>query len=63
MIGRARKHKALIVDLRGNGGGSVETLEFLVRGIFGKDLKIADRDGRKPSLRWQRDSTNPTAEK
>jgi len=47
MIGKARKHKALIIDLRGDGGGSVDTLAFLVGGIFGRELKIADRVGRK----------------
>ena len=29
MIDRARKHKALIVDLRGNPGGRVETLKYV----------------------------------
>jgi len=47
MIGKARKHQALIVDLRGNPGGSVDTLEHLVGGVFDKEVKIADRIGRK----------------
>jgi len=47
MIGKARKHQNLIVDLRGNPGGSVETLKFLVGGMFDKEIKIADRKGRK----------------
>jgi len=47
MIGKARKHKALIVDLRGNGGGSVETLRHFVDGMFDRDVKIGDRVGRK----------------
>jgi carboxyl-terminal processing protease len=47
MIGKARKHQALIVDLRGNPGGSVETLKYLVGGMFDKEVKIADRVGRK----------------
>jgi carboxyl-terminal processing protease len=47
MIGKARRHSALIVDLRGNPGGSVDTLRYLVSGMFDKDLKIADRAGRK----------------
>ncbi len=47
MIGKARKYPALIVDLRGNPGGSVETLKYLVSGMFDKDVKIADRVGRK----------------
>ena len=47
IIDRARKHKALIVDLRGNPGGSVETLKSLVSGIFEKEVKLCDRVGRK----------------
>ena len=49
MIGKARKHQALIVDLRGNPGGSVDTLRFLVGGMFDREVKIADRIGRKDS--------------
>ena len=51
LIGEARKHKALILDLRGNGGGSVDTLKFLLGGVFDKEIKIGDRvtrDERKP---------------
>ncbi len=47
MIGRARKHQALIVDLRGNPGGSTETLKLLVGGMFDHEVKIADRVGRR----------------
>lgn len=47
MIGRARKHENLIIDLRGNPGGSVETLKYLVGGMFEKEIKIADQVGRK----------------
>jgi carboxyl-terminal processing protease len=47
MIGKARKYPALIVDLRGNPGGSIETLKYLASGVFDKDVKIADRVGRK----------------
>jgi len=46
MISKARKHQALIVDLRGNPGGSVETLEHLVGGVFDREVKMADRIGR-----------------
>jgi carboxyl-terminal processing protease len=51
LIGKARKHKALILDLRGNGGGSVETLKYLLGGVFDKEIKLGDlvrRDERKP---------------
>jgi carboxyl-terminal processing protease len=47
MLGKARKHPNLILDLRGNPGGSVDTLKYLVGGVFDKEIKIADRVGRK----------------
>jgi carboxyl-terminal processing protease len=47
MIGRARKHANLIVDLRGNPGGAIDTLKYLVGGLFDKEVKIGDRLGRK----------------
>lgn len=47
LIGDARKYPSLILDLRGNGGGAVSTLESLVGGMFDHDVKIADRVGRK----------------
>jgi len=47
MIGKARKFPNLIVDLRGNPGGSVETLKYLIGGMFDKEIKLADRVGRK----------------
>jgi C-terminal processing protease CtpA/Prc len=49
LIDKARKHQALIVDLRGNPGGAVDTLKYLVGGIFEDEVKIADRVGRKES--------------
>jgi len=46
MIGKARKYKALVLDLRSNPGGSVDTLKYLVAGFFEKEVKIGDRIGR-----------------
>ncbi len=46
MIGKARKHKALILDLRENLGGSVDTLKYLLSGVFENETKIGDRVGR-----------------
>jgi C-terminal processing protease CtpA/Prc len=46
IVGKAGKYKALIVDLRGNPGGNVETLKYFVGGMFDKDVKIGDRVGR-----------------
>ncbi len=43
----ARKHKALILDLRGNPGGSIDTLKWIVGMLFEQDVKIGDRVGKK----------------
>ena len=43
MAGRARKHKALIVDLRSNPGGAVDSLKALLGRLFENDVKIGDR--------------------
>lgn len=54
-IGNARKHAALIIDLRGNGGGAVVTLQALVGSLFDHDIMIADRMGRnnpKPTIAY-----------
>jgi C-terminal processing protease CtpA/Prc len=48
---KARKNNALILDLRGNAGGSVETLKAFVGNFFDHEVKIADRmtrDNSKP---------------
>jgi carboxyl-terminal processing protease len=49
MIGKVRSHKSLILDLRGDPGGAVETLKFLLGGVFQDDVKVANRIGRKES--------------
>ncbi len=46
MLGKARKRKALILDLRGNPGGSVDALKYLIGGMFDHEVKIGDRVGR-----------------
>ncbi len=48
LVSRARGKQNLVIDLRGNSGGYVVTLEQLVGYFFDKDLKIADLKGRKP---------------
>jgi C-terminal processing protease CtpA/Prc len=47
MSDRVNGHAALVLDLRGNQGGYVKTLEQLTGNFFDHDLKIADRKGRK----------------
>jgi C-terminal processing protease CtpA/Prc len=44
---KIRKHDALILDLRGNGGGSVEMLEHLVGSFLEGGVKIGDVKSRK----------------
>lgn len=43
----ARKHKTLILDLRDNPGGDVDTLERMIGNVFDHDVKIGDRIGIK----------------
>jgi carboxyl-terminal processing protease len=47
MMGRVGKGSSLVLDLRGNGGGWVKTLEWLASTLFDRRLKIADVLGRK----------------
>jgi len=47
MMNKAHRHKALIIDLRENGGGSVDTLKFLLGRMFDNEIKIGDRMGRE----------------
>jgi carboxyl-terminal processing protease len=43
VVGKMRKYDSVILDLRGNPGGSVETLQYLLGAVFEKEVKIADR--------------------
>lgn len=47
VVARFKSNHGLIIDLRGNGGGYVKTMEALVGHFFEKDLKVADMVGRK----------------
>ena len=47
MMSKVRKRKSLILDLRGNPGGAIDTLRRLVGHFFDRDVKIADLKGRK----------------
>lgn len=47
IMDRVRKFKALVLDLRGNGGGYKDTLERLAGYFVDHDVKIADLKGRK----------------
>lgn len=47
LSGKIRKAKALIVDLRGNLGGSVDTLKYFTGMFFDHDVKLGDKVERK----------------
>lgn len=47
IIDKVKKRDLLILDLRGNGGGYVTTLQRLVGNFFEQEIKIADPVGRK----------------
>ena len=46
-MAKARKSKALILDLRGNGGGYIKTLQRVVANLFNQDITIANVKQRK----------------
>ena len=47
VMDRARKHKTLVLDLRGNGGGLESTLVRLIGNVFDHELKVGDDHRRK----------------
>ncbi|MGE0133365.1 MAG: S41 family peptidase [Blastocatellales bacterium] len=47
LIDKAKKRKALILDLRGNGGGAETTLKRLASYFVDKESKVGDLKGRK----------------
>ena len=48
-IDKVKKYQTLILDLRRNGGGAVETLQRLVGNLFDRDVTIGDMKLRKES--------------
>jgi C-terminal processing protease CtpA/Prc len=46
---KTTKYKTLIIDLRGNSGGYVDTLLQVIGNLFDHDVKIGDRKRRKDS--------------
>jgi len=47
LMSRAKGHKALILDLRGNPGGYEETLLRMIGNLFDHDIKVGDLERRK----------------
>jgi len=46
-----KRFQSLVVDLRGNPGGAVKTLQYLVGGVMDHDVTIAARTGRTKDLK------------
>lgn len=52
-ISEARKHSALVLDLRGNPGGAEDSLTYLLGSLFDHDITIGKkitREGEKPFI-------------
>jgi len=49
IMDNAGKYKTLVIDLRGNSGGYVDTLLQVVGNLFDHDVKVGDRKRRKDS--------------
>jgi C-terminal processing protease CtpA/Prc len=47
ILKKVAKHRAVILDLRGNPGGAIETLEYMVGGFVGKQVPISDIKSRE----------------
>ncbi len=47
LVDRPKRSQSMIIDLRGNGGGYVASLEKLVGHLFDKDISIAELKGLK----------------
>jgi carboxyl-terminal processing protease len=47
IFGLARKKAALIIDMRGNPGGLVDTLRRMVSNAFDRDIQVAERVSRR----------------
>jgi len=57
LMGKAKKRKAMILDLRGNGGGAVSTLLGLLGHFFDTDIKVGElkrRSETKPLIAKKR---------
>jgi carboxyl-terminal processing protease len=47
IMSRARRHRAMILDLRGNGGGRISTLTRLLGHFFDRDVTIGELQRRR----------------
>jgi C-terminal processing protease CtpA/Prc len=51
ILKQARRYPFLAIDLRGNPGGLIKTLQYIAGGVMDHDVTIAKRTGRKPDLK------------
>jgi len=56
ILGKMRNYSAVVFDLRGNPGGSVDTLKSLLGGLFENKVKIGDRVMRSSTKLVETDS-------
>ncbi|MGC2501349.1 MAG: S41 family peptidase [Silvibacterium sp.] len=49
VFSKARKHNVLILDLRGNPGGAIDTLKDMLAHVFDHDVTLGNRVSRKDS--------------
>jgi carboxyl-terminal processing protease len=49
LMEKANKYKTLVIDVRGNGGGYVDTLLQVIGNLFDHDVKLGERKRRKDS--------------
>ena len=47
MMAKARKHKGLVIDLRGNGGGAERTMLRVIGNLFDRDVSVGEIKRRK----------------
>jgi len=59
MIGKARKHQAVVIDLRGNPGGSVDTLKYLVAAFLTRSENRRSRRAQGDQARSSQALHNP----
>jgi len=47
VMAKARKHKGLVIDLRGNGGGAERTMLRVIGNLFDRDVNVGEIKRRK----------------
>jgi carboxyl-terminal processing protease len=47
VMAKARKHKGLVIDLRGNGGGAERTMLRMIGNLFDRDVNVGEIKRRK----------------